>query len=165
MLSRFSNEVLSHGSSAVLPQNLSDFWLKTLQKLCDDFLDSNFAVDQCTETLDMGDPVLVSCAHEVLRYKRGSGTDISAEELAENVTIYALSITMETLRRLSDIEMTPPTLDNLLSIDRIVAFGKINPEFSRFLERACIIPENEMSSEASWFQRLKKNILSRITEA
>ena len=164
MLSRFSNEVLSRGSSAVLPQNLSDFWLKTLQKLSGDFLDGNFAIDHCIDTLDMGDPVLVSCVHEVLGYNRSNGSEISTEELAENVTIYALSITMETIRRESDIEMTPPTLENLLSIDRIVQFGKINPDFGQFLERACIVPENETPAEKGWFKRLKKKIRSRITE-
>lgn len=165
MLSRFSNEVLSRGSSAVLPQNLSDFWLKTLQKRCGDFLDGNFAIDQCTETLDMGDPVLVACVHEVLEYNRRAGLEISAEELAESITIYALSITMETIRRESDIEMTPPTLENLLSIERIVQFGKINPDFGRFLERACIVPENETPAEENWFKRLKKKILARITQS
>lgn len=164
MLSKFSNEVLSRGSSAVLPQNLSDSWLKALQKLSDDFLDSNFAMDQCTETLDAGNPVLVSCVHELLRYNRSNRPDISTEELAENVTIYALSITMETIRRESDMEMAPPTLENLLSIDRIVQFGKINSDFGQFLEQACIAPQNKTPAEASWFNRLKKKILSRITE-
>jgi hypothetical protein len=165
MLSRFSNEVLSHGSNAVLPQNLSAHWLKTLQKLSDDFLDSNFAVDQCTEALDTGDPVLVSCVHEVLGYNRGADPALSTEALAEHVTIYALSITMETIRRESDMQMAPPTLENLLSIDRIVQFGKTNPDFGRFLERACIVPEDQAPTEESWFQRLKKKIRSRIAES
>jgi hypothetical protein len=164
MLSRFSNEVLSRGSSAVLPQNLSVDWLKKLQKLSDDFLDNNFSIDQCTETLEMGDPILVSCVHEILRDNNGAGPEISSGELAENVTIYALSITMESIRRESDMEMTPPTLENLLSIDRIVQFGRINPEFGRFLEQACIVPDNPMPDEDSWFQRLKKKIRSRINE-
>lgn len=165
MLSRFSNEVLSHGAVAVLPQNLNDYWIKTLQKLCDDFLDSNFAIDQCTETIDMGDPVLASCVHEVLHSKQKAGPDISAEEMAEKVTIYALSITMETIRRESGIKMPTPALENLLSVDRIVQFGKINPDFGQFLKRACIAPENETSAGESWLQRLKKKIISRITES
>ena len=165
MLSKFSNEVLSRGPSAVLPQNLSDFWLKALQKISDDFLDNNFAIDQCTETPATGNPVLVSCVHELLRDNRSNRPEITTEELAENVTIYTLSITMETIRRESDMEMTPPTLENLLSIDRIVQFGKINPDFGRFLEQTCIVPENKTPAEASWFNRLKKKILSRITES
>jgi hypothetical protein len=164
MLSRFSNEVLSHGSDAVLPHNLNDAWLKTLQKRCDDFLDSNFTIDQCTEPVDVGDAILVSCVHEVLRHNRDAGTDLPPGELAENVTIYALSITMETIRRESGIEMALPGLENLLSIDRIVQFGKINPDFGRFLERTCIVPQNESPTEKNWFQRLRQKILARIAE-
>ncbi|WP_319523614.1 hypothetical protein [Breoghania sp.] len=161
MLPKFSNEVLSRGPRAILPQNLSEYWLKILQKHCDDFLDRNFAVDQCTETLDTGDPLLVACIHEVLQNDRPAGTGA----LAENITIYALSITMETIRRASDIKMPMPTLDDLLSIDRIVAFGKINPEFGDFLQRACILPEDESAGETNWFQRLKKKILERFNAA
>lgn len=164
MLPRFSNEVLSHGSKAVLPQNLSDFWLKMLQKLSDDFLDTNFAVDQCADTLNMGDPVLVACVHEVLQHNQGARHEISTDELAEKVTIYALSVTMETIRRESEMEMTLPTLKNLLSIDRIVRFGKTNSDFGRFLERACIVPQNAQPAAKSWFQRLKQKISSRAAE-
>lgn len=163
MLSRFSNEVLSQGPSAVLPHHLSDAWLKRLQRLCDDFLDRNFAVDQCTESLEMGDPILLACVHEVLRHNRGSLPDLSAEELAENVTIYALSITMETIRRESQLIMTPPTLDDLLCLDRIVDFGKINPDFGQFLQRACIVSATRPAGGENWFQRFKRKILSRIT--
>jgi hypothetical protein len=166
MLSRFSNEVLSRGPNAVLPQNLSDFWLKTIQKHCDDFLDSNFTVDQCTETLDMGDPLLVACIHEVLHHnQRNTSPEISAEELAGMITIYALSITMETIRRESDMELPPPTLENLLSVDRIVQFGKINPDFGQFLKRSCVVHENETPAKESWFTQLKKKIISRINES
>ena len=159
MLSRFSNEVLSRGPSAVLPQNLSDFWLRTLQELCDDFLDNNFALDQCTESQDLGDPVLVACVHEVL----GTGADTTAAELAENVTVYVLSVTMETIRRESDIQLQPPTVEDLLSIDRIIGFGKINPEFGRFLRRACVLGKSGNGGEGNWFGRVKEKIISRIT--
>jgi len=161
MLSRFSNEVLSRGPNAVLPQNLSDFWLRTLQELCDNFLDNNFALDQCTESQDLGDPVLVACVHEALG--NSAGADTTAGELAEMVTVYVLSITMETIRRESDIQMQLPTLDDLLSIDRIVNLGKINPEFGRFLQRACVLGESGNSGDGSLFGRVKEKIISRIT--
>jgi hypothetical protein len=132
LLSRFSNEVLSRGPGAILPQNLNGFWLKSIQKLCDDFLDKNFVADQCTQTLDTGDPVLVACVHEVLRANRASGPDIPADELAEHVTIFALSVTMETIRRESDIQMTLPSMQDLLSIDRIVQFAKSIPNSAAF---------------------------------
>ena len=161
MLSRFSNEVLSRGPSAVLPQNLSDFWLRTLQELCDNFLDNNFAWDQCTEPRDMGDPLLVACVHEALG--TSAGDDTTAAELAEMVTVYVLSITMETIRRESDIQIQLPTLDDLLSIDRIIGLGKINPEFGRFLQRACVTGESGNGGGGSLFRRVKEKIISRIT--
>jgi hypothetical protein len=160
MLSRFSNEVLSRGPSAVLPQNLSDSWLRALQELCDDFLDNNFALDQCTESRDSGDPVLVACVHEALGSR--DGADTTPGELAEKVTVYTLSITMETIRRESDIQMQLPTLDDLLSIDRIIDLGKNNPEFGRFLRRACVIGESGNGADDSLFGRVKKKIISRI---
>ena len=162
MLPRFSNEVLSRGSSAVLPQNLSTEWLAILQKRCDDFLDNNFAVDQCTESVDIADPLLVACVHQALQQGEKGPSELTPDDLAETVTIYALSITMETIRRSSDIRMALPTLDDLLSIDRIVAFGKTNPTFGRFLQRACILPDHSPTTEENWFQRLKKKILTRI---
>jgi hypothetical protein len=47
MLSEFYNEVLSYGPVAILPQNLNDKWIQRLQKMADDFLDSNFNLDAC----------------------------------------------------------------------------------------------------------------------
>ena len=163
MLSRFSNEVLIHGPHAILPQNLPDTWLKELQQRCDDFLDTNFAVDQCTEDLEMGDPLLIACVHEALRHDHRNSGKQKADELAEKATIFALSVTMESIRRETDMAMDLPTLDNLLSLDRIVQFSRSNPQFGRFLERACIISEDSLDEDASWFQRLKSKIFSRLT--
>lgn len=169
MLSRFSNEVLSKGSSAVLPQNISRSWLPRLQKLSDDFLDNNFTVGECTETFHTEDPILTACVHEVIRANRGPDAKLSPGQLAENITIYALSITMETIRRESDMAMTPPTLANLLSIGRIVQFGKINPTFGQFLESVCIgheseAQDNETPAEKSWFKKLTEKIRSRMAD-
>jgi hypothetical protein len=162
MLSRFANEVLSHGASAILPQNLSTRWLQRLQKHADDFLDNNFAVDQCTETVDTGDPVLVACVHEALGSDPQGDLEMSPAALAEHVVVYSLSLTMESIRRETDIEMTLPTLDNLLSIERITQFGKINPDFGHFLARACIAPEGNGTNEANWFSRIKKKIKTQL---
>jgi hypothetical protein len=162
MLPRFANEVLSRGPGAVLPHNLDAFWLKTLQKCSDDFLDSNFAVDQCIDAVDTGDPLLVACVHQILDAGQGPTSDLPVNELAEHVTIYALSITMESIRRESDIQMALPTEKDLLSIDRIVSFGRINPQFGQFLKRACILPQGESTTGSNWFSSIKNKILSRL---
>ncbi len=57
MLSKFNNEVLSRGSAAVLPQNLSREWLNTLQNMAEEFLENNYSLDECREPQDVADPV------------------------------------------------------------------------------------------------------------
>ena len=155
MLSRFNNEVLSYGPSAVLPQNLNAEWIKILQKMADDFLDANFDLDECKDPRDLGDPVLMACVYEIARYRDGDDVEYTSKELAEKMVIYALSITMESVNRESNIGLEPPDLDNVLSMDRILAFRKINPEFVRVLKQACIIK----NSQKGWFKNIKDKLL------
>lgn len=158
MLVRFSNEVLSKGAVAVLPQNLSEEWLKKIQKLCDDFLDENFAIDECKEPGQMGDPMLSACVHEILHYLKKDISKMSPVQLAESVTIYALSITMETISRQTDIGLVAPTVDTILSIERIAGYRKKNPAFIRMLEKSCIVDEKE----TGWFHDVKRKIFSAL---
>jgi len=60
MLVKFNNKVLSKGPTAVLPQNLTNEWLKRLQKISEDFLDSSFSLDECMEPRDIADPILMA---------------------------------------------------------------------------------------------------------
>jgi hypothetical protein len=157
MLSRFNNEVLSHGPSAVLPQNLNSEWIKILQKMADDFLDTNFDLDECKDPRDVGDPVLMACVYEITRYQDRDKSDFTSKEMAEKMVIYALAITMESVNRESDIGLQAPNLDNVLSMDRIVAYQIINPEFVKVLKQACMV----RNAEKSWFKNIKEKILSR----
>ncbi len=156
MLSRFNNEVLAYGPSAVLPQNLNSEWIKILQKMADDFLDTNFDLDECKDPRDVGDPVLMACVYEIARYQDKDKTDYTSKEMAEKMVIYALAITMESVHRESNIGLQAPNLDNVLSMDRIVAYQKINPEFVKILKQACIV----RTAEKGWFKNIKEKILS-----
>ena len=156
MLSRFNNEVLSYGPSAVLPQNLNGEWIKILQKMADDFLDTNFDLYECKDPRDVGDPVLTACVYEIAKYQDGNKTDYTSKEMAEKMVIYALAIMMETVNRESNIGLEPPSLDNVLTMDRIIAYKDINPEFVKTLKQACII----RNSEKSWFRNIKEKLLS-----
>ncbi len=71
MLSQFNNEVLSYGPTAVLPQNLNNVWIMKLQKVADEFLDSNFDLHECKDPRDVGDPILMTCVYEILAYQAG----------------------------------------------------------------------------------------------
>ena len=156
MLSRFNNEVLSYGPSAVLPQNLNSEWITILQKMADDFLDTNFDLQECKNPQDMGDPVLMACVYEIAGYSNEKNVDFTPKEMAEKVAIYALAITMESVNRESNIELDPPNLDNVLSMDRIIAYKNINPDFVKVLKQACIV----RNSEKGWFKNIKEKLLS-----
>jgi hypothetical protein len=155
MLSRFNNEVLSDGPNAVLPQNLSGEWIRILQKMADDFLDTNFDLNECKDPRDIGDPVLMACVYEIARYQDGEQADFTSREMAEKVAIYALAITMESVNRESNIGLEAPNLDNVLSMDRIIAYKDVNPDFVKILKQACII----RNSEKGWFKNIKEKLL------
>jgi hypothetical protein len=156
MLSQFNNEVLSYGPTAVLPQNLNTVWLMKLQKVADEFLDSNFDLHECKDPKDVGDPMLMTCVYEILAYQAGEHVEISPADMAEKMTIYALSVIMEAVHREDNIGLEMPNLDNILSVDRIIAFKKTNPEFVKFLKQVCIV----RNSDKGWFRNIKEKLLS-----
>jgi hypothetical protein len=156
MLSQFNNEVLSYGPTSVLPQNLNTAWLIKLQKVADEFLDSNFDLHECKDPRDVGDPILMTCVYEIFAYQAGEHVDVTPDEMAEKMSIYALSIIMEAVHREDNIGLEIPNLDNILSMDRIIAFKKTNPEFIEFLKQVCIV----RNSEKGWFQNIKEKLLS-----
>ena len=155
MLSQFNNEVLSYGPTAVLPQNLNSTWIKRLQKMADDFLDSNFVQHECKDPRDIGDPILMACIYEISSYQQEDSAGLSPKDMAEKMAIYSLSILMESVNRDSNIGLEPPDLNNVLSMDRIIAFKEKNPEFVKVLKQACII----QNSEKGWFQNIKEKLL------
>jgi hypothetical protein len=154
MLSEFNNEVLSQGPSAVLPQNLNNKWFQRLQLIANEFLDSNLDLDKCRLTDDTVDPVLVACVYEILIHQLGDGFEIPSKELTKMMAIYSLCITIESVRRETDLVIQLPDLDNILSIERIVSFGQKYPEFIEILRKACILEK----PTDGWLQSLKKKI-------
>ena len=159
MLSQFYTEVLSYGPAAVLPQNLNAQWLDKLQRITDDFLDSNFKLDECKTPDDIGDPILSACVYSILKYQHGDEFNLTPKEMAEKLVIYTLSITMESANINSDFGLVPPNLENILSMERIIAYKDTHPEFVKVLEQACIIRE----SEKGWFQNIKEKLLSGVS--
>ena len=156
MSSQFNNEVLSYGPTAVLPQNLNGVWIKRLQKLAEEFLDSNFDINECKDAKDIGDPVLTACVHEIVAYHSGDHVEINSDDMAIKMTVYALSIIMEAVHREDDIGLEQPNLDNILSMDRIIAYKKKNPDFVKFLKQVCIV----RNSDKGWFKNIKEKLLT-----
>jgi hypothetical protein len=69
--------------------------------------------------------------------------------MLENITIYSVSLLIEAVERESDIGIEQPTLEDILSWDRIIRMRRTNPKFVEALEKACIliIPEQASSKE------------------
>ena len=144
MLSKFGNEVLLHGPDALLPQNLNNEWLDILQKMAGDFLDASYDLEECKKPEDVADPILSICVSEILRSQHIDKNDISIEEMLENITIYSVSLLIEAVERESNIGIEQPTLENILSWERIIRMRRTNAKFVEALEKACIliIPEH-----------------------
>ena len=138
LLSKFSNEVLSKGPQAVLPQNLSAEWLNRIQKMVDDFLDANFDGGQCRNARFTVDPVLSTCVSEILRHLKGDSIDIQEKELFEKLTLYALSVTVETVGKEVDIALQPPTLETIFDKRRLQDIADIRPDFKPIIQTVCM---------------------------
>ncbi len=138
LLSRFANEVLSKGPSALLPQNLSLEWLTKIQKMVDDFLDINFVSNNCEDVGDSVDPILSACVYEILGHHQEGATEISADDLIKKITIYAIQITIETIRRQSGIAVDHPSLENIFDLNRLMELSNLFPEMEQFFNRVCL---------------------------
>jgi len=141
LLSKFANEVLSRGASALLPFNLSLEWLTALQKMADDFLDLNFQSEDCSDVGDVVDPILSACVSEILSYQQGGSTEITADDLIKKITIYSIQITIETIRRGSGNDMERPSLENILDADQLAELSNVYPDMANFLDRVCLTEE------------------------
>ncbi|MGD9335234.1 MAG: hypothetical protein PVJ50_09645, partial [Desulfobacterales bacterium] len=134
---------------ALLPRNLNNEWLDILQKMAGDFLDASYDLEECKKPEDVADPILSVCVSEILKSQHTNKTDIPIEEMLENITIYSVSLIIEAVDRESNIGIEQPTLEDILSWDRIIRMKRTNPKFVETLKKACIliIPEQASSKE------------------
>jgi hypothetical protein len=137
-LSRFSNEILSKGPEAVLPQNIDSLWLKKIQKMADHYLDTGFESNDCENTSAIEEPIITACIYEICKHQNGDDVELSKNKYVKYATIYLVCITMETVRRESGIEIDLPTLDNIFSEERMNQLKMANPELGKFFKRVCL---------------------------
>ena len=109
--------------------------------MADDFLDLNFQSEDCTDVGDEVDPILSACVSEILFHQRSGTTEIAPEELIKKITIYAIQITIETIRRESRIEVVHPSLENILDADQLAEMSEMFPDMANFLDRVCLAEE------------------------
>ncbi|MFZ0240491.1 MAG: hypothetical protein WAL90_02505 [Desulfobacterales bacterium] len=138
LLSRLGNEILSRGPEAVLPQNLNLEWLDRIQKMADEFLDANFDGGDCRKVNFTADPILSTCVLEILRHLKDGHVDVEEKEMFEKLTLYALSVTVETVAKQAAIYLEPPTLTTIFDKRRLRDIAKIRPDFEPIIKTVCM---------------------------
>jgi len=158
MLSKLNNELLSLGPKAVLPQNLPEAWLTTLQERAEAYLDATYDLEVCKTPGDNADPMLVACVIELYRKGRKDVAPIESEKLGELLTLYALNLIIESAVRHHGLAADRPGLKNIFSSDRIRKLARKIPELTDFLEQACILKNPKLG----WVEAVKKRIRSGL---
>ena len=138
LLSKFGNEVLSKGPEAVLPQNLSLQWLSRMQKIADDFLDTNFSGEECSTGGFRVEPILSACVSEITRFLNKGNVEMTEQEVRAKTTLYVLAVTLESVRREVALPVEPATLENIFEVERYAELKGIRPELGEIYQRLCL---------------------------
>ena len=138
LLSKFGNEVLAKGPEAVLPQNLTSVWLERIQQMADSFLDAHFDGEQCIWSGFSADPILMACVSEIMRYQNHSSVEIQEREMFDKLTMYALAVTIETVRKDATVSLPVPSLGNIFEKERYLAIENSLPQFGAILKFICL---------------------------
>ena len=138
LLSKFGNEVLTKGPESVLPQNLAPEWLERIQKMADSFLDAHFDGEKCLRAGFTADPILTACVSEIIRHQNHGKVEIEERELFDKLTMYALAITIETVRTEATVSLPVPSLDDIFDKQRYLAIENLLPQFGAILQSVCL---------------------------
>ncbi len=140
MVNDFMDEVVSRGAEALLPQNLSVDWLDELYAAAIDFLrnvsgETEGARGQEDLFEDEASMLMLSAVVEILHHQAGYPSDLRLQEgaLFEPLSCYALWTVLEYIRRKSQLEIDPPTLENIFDKERIIRFERRNPDVTTAL--------------------------------
>ena len=138
LLSKFGNEVLARGPESVLPQNLTAKWLERIQQMADNFLDAHFDEHKCRWDGFTADPILTACVSEIIRYQNHGSVEIQEREMFDKLTMYALAVTMETVRSEATVSLPVPSLHDIFDRSRYQEIKNILPQFGSILDFVCL---------------------------
>jgi hypothetical protein len=106
--------------------------------MADEFLDTNFEGDDCRKDDFTADPVLSACVLEILRHLKDGKVDVQEKEMFEKLTLYSLSVTVETVAKQKAIDLEPPTLTTIFDKRRLQEIVNIRPEFKPIIKIVCM---------------------------
>jgi hypothetical protein len=64
--------------------------------------------------------------------------DVQENEMFEKLTLYALSVTVQTIVKQKAIDLEPPTLATIFDKRRLQEIVKIRPEFEPIIKIVCM---------------------------
>ena len=138
LLSKFGNEVLSKGPAFVLPQNLTPAWLERIQKMADQFLDAHFDGEKCLWDGFTADPVLMACVSEITQHQNHGSVEIQERDMFDKLVMYALAVTIETVRREATVRLPVWSLDDIFDKKQYMEIQQSLPQFAAILKFVCL---------------------------
>lgn len=144
MINQFIDKVISQGAVAALPQNLDTEWLDRIYIAAKNFLKT--AAGQNQEQSDaefLGDDnslIMLSAVTDIAQHQKGYSPEektfeLPEEELFEYISCYSLSIIIESIARETDVEIEPPTLNNIFDRERLFEVESSIPEITKLLNQ------------------------------
>ena len=138
------DEVVSCGAEAVLPQNLNDEWLDRLyvgakhfiSLIMQDIAEDEENIDKAFE--DEYSMLLLTAVLEIVHQQSGyvaERPEIPEMEIIEKMKCYSLSVVLETIGRITDVRIDPPSLDTIFDKERIIEFESQHPEITAILNK------------------------------
>lgn len=144
-INQFMDEVIARGAEALLPQNLDDTWLEGLFIASRNFL-AMAARDEEPEEEPFSDAhsmMLLSAVTELAQAQENytpqeKEGDVDEGLFFEYLSCYALSILFEAIKRSSEFDFAPPTLETLLDRERIYEIEQETPVITEILNEVVL---------------------------
>ena len=112
LIESFSEEVVRTGPESTLPVNLDDKWLNILSMQMERYFE-NGADDSLALPL-------LAVIHILTAKNAGEAVSASHDELFDYLCNYRIEIGLEEVRRKTEMELEPATLENILTNRKVV---------------------------------------------
>lgn len=121
---RFNKEVLCKGPEAVLPCNLSDAWLAEMQHSVERYFTAGQEGNEGSDEDEGMSLPLLALINILFAKNGGQVINIPATEIFEYLEYYRLELALEDVRRKTDVQTEPATLESIFT-NRKVTINKI----------------------------------------
>lgn len=118
LMASFRHEVLSKGGESTLPCNLNDKWLGLLSAKLEAYIEHE---EEDALTLP-----LAAVLHLLFTKNGGEAVTASLEQLFEHLSDYRIELSLEEIKRKTDLGNDPVSLEKIFT-KRTITFGENGP--------------------------------------